>query len=171
MFAPLYPTSPQRRSRRRPDPDRATVVAGYEAGATIAALAAAHDTTRAKVAAALAAAGVRIRPPGRRPVRLDPAVIAAERTAGANIVGLAAAHHTSKTRIAAALEAAGGDPRPLRPNRRDDLDTRVLASAYDAGASLAELAARYRASTSTIQIRLRAAGVSLRPRGRPSRRA
>lgn len=52
------------------------------------------------------------------------------------------------------------------PLRRLDLDPTLLAAEYEAGATVAELAAKHSASTATINARLRAAGAQLRNRAR-----
>jgi uncharacterized protein (DUF433 family) len=94
--------------------------------------------------------------------------VAAEYRAGATLEQLADEHGVSVLTVTRALDRAG---QPRRPQGRRDTGVRShnaeVAAAYNAGATIAELAARYDCSVKPIRDALQRAGVTARRFGRP----
>jgi lambda repressor-like predicted transcriptional regulator len=96
------------------------------------------------------------------------AEVAAAYRAGATLGQLAAQHGVSVVTVTRALDRAG---QPRRPQGRRDTGVpdhdADIAAAYKAGATIAELAARYDCSVKPIRDALTRAGVTTRGFGRP----
>jgi transposase-like protein len=104
-------------------------------------------------------------PPRRLLVGSEPELVAAYR-AGATVEELAASHDCSVTTVRSVLEGEGLALRARGP--RSPLEGREaeLASAYEAGATVRDLAERFGANQRTIRKVLAERGVTMRPPGR-----
>ena len=154
---------------------KAELIAAYEGGAALAAVAAragvCHDTIRSF----LVTEGVTLRhhtPPQPKRLAVDSAELIAAYEAGATVASLAARAGVSNSTLRARLVAEGVALRryTAKPPMRLDGAAELIA-AYEAGATTADLAARAGVCAPTIRKFLKAEGVALRDdRGRNLKR-
>lgn len=125
-----------------------------------------------RIRAELAAAGVTIRRQGDRTVALPDDEIEARYLAGESLEDLGRAYNVASTTIRGHLHKRGVPIRDIRAARAVDLPITddELAHLYtDRFISLRDLGIRFGVSEQTITRRLRAHGVTIRPRVRPGR--
>jgi len=163
------------KARARLDAMKAELIAAYEGGATVAALAARAGVCEDSVRSFLVAEGVarrRSTPRQLRQLAVDSAELIAAYEDGATIAALAARAGVSNSTLRARLVAEGVALRryTAKPPMRLDGAAELIA-AYEAGATTADLAARAGVCAPTIRKFLKAEGVALRDdRGRNLKR-
>jgi transposase-like protein len=103
--------------------------------------------------------------PARRTDLDEPGIVAGY-LSGLTIQKLAEAHGASTKAVWRRLTAAGTPMRPAGKARTTMARAVDVARAYEAGASLADLAARYGVEARTIRAAVVAQGGTIRPKGR-----
>ena len=146
--------------------DVPVIIERYNAGVGLAVIGIAHHTSRKRIRAVLADAGVAIRPVGTNaePLRrIDRASIIERYTAGEGLVEISRADRMSADRVREVLVAADIAIRLGRP-RSDPLDVAALIERYNAGETIGNIASSVGRAFRTIRAAFEAADIPIRTR-------
>ena len=159
-----------------PNVDDAQLVAEYRAGDTYAVITARHGIGYQRLRTVLHNAGIQPRTPPLPPAQHHHAsdAFAADHDAGLNVIQIAAKHGTDPRTVTKNLRRLGREPVPAahtgRPAPLTPDDEQAIAHAYQDGATLDVVAARWRISRRRAGRIIRDHGVTIRPQlGRPTR--